>query len=180
MRAAALGLLLLSGCAGLGGAGGPPGSFADADAGAPVVAPAGREGWLRYTVGALSFEAPATWSAAGGLRRVTLGAAGEARLDAWVVDATFDDAQACLAGAEESLQRGAAQLTRVRRHASTLGGRPALMQEADAGAWHGWAYAACHGAVQHRLFFTGRSPIPAALLEDFRTVVKSARLGGAT
>ncbi len=177
--ALAAALLLASGCAGLGGSGAPPGAFPDADAGAPVVAPSPKAGWLTYTVGVLRFDAPAAWSASGGGRRVTL-EAGEARLDAWVVDARFDDAKGCLAAAGESLERGAAQLSRVRRHASTLGGRPALVQEADAGGWHGWAWAVCHGAVQHRLFFTGRSPIAATRLEEYRAVVASVRLGGAT
>lgn len=186
-RSLAAALLLATGCAGLGGAAGsgagdlatPPGAFPDADAGAPVVAPSPRAGWLSYTVGALRFEAPAGWSASGGGRRVTLEAAGEARLDAWVVDARFDDSKGCLAAAGESMERGAAQLSRVRRHASTLGGRQALVQEADSGGWHGWAWAVCHGAVQHRLFFTGRSPIAAVRLEEYRAVVASVRLGGA-
>jgi len=94
------------------------------------------------------------------------------------VEEPFADGAACLAAAEEALARGAAQLSRVRRHQTKLAGRAAVMQEADDGGWHGWAYAVCQGGVQHRLFFTGRSPIAADLLEAWREVVASARLGG--
>jgi hypothetical protein len=129
-------------------------------------------------VGGLSFEAPEGWAPSGDARRLTLTLAGAAQLQAWVVEERFADGATCLAAAEASLARGEAQLTRVRRHASKLGGRPALVQEADDGGWHGWAYAACDGGTQHRLFFSGRSPIPTDLLEAWRGVVASARLGG--
>lgn len=167
--AAALALLVAgAGCAGLRALVVPPQGE-----------PTGRGGWLGWRVGALRFEAPAAWTASGHDRRLTLEAAGEARLQAWVVEEAFADRQACLAAAEESLARGEGQLSRVRRHATKLAGRPAVMQEADAGGWHGWAYAVCQGGQQHRLFFTGRSPIPAELLEAWREVVASARLGEA-
>jgi len=166
--AAALALLLAgAGCAGLKALVVPPQGE-----------PTGRAGWLGWSVGALRFEAPAGWSASGSEQKLTLDAAGEARLQALVLEETFADKQACLAAAEESLARGEGQLSRVRRHATRLGGRPAVMQEADAGGWHGWAYAVCQGGQQHRLFFTGRSPIPAELLDAWREVVASARLGG--
>jgi hypothetical protein len=97
---------------------------------------------------------------------------------AWELEERFTDAPACLGAAEEALARGEAQLARVQRHATTLAGRRALVQEADDRGWHGWAYAVCHGGVQHRLTFTGRSPISAGLLEAWRGVVASARLGG--
>jgi hypothetical protein len=137
-----------------------------------------REGWLVYTVGALQLEAPASWAASGDPRRIALDAGGAAKLEVWQVEARYPDAKACLAAAEEALARGEGALARVRRHATTLAGRPAVMQEADAGGWHGWAYAVCDGGVQHRVFFTGRSPIPAGLLEAWREVLRSARLGG--
>jgi hypothetical protein len=164
--ALAAGLLALAGCAGLRAIVSPPPSE-----------PADRAGWLVYSVGGLRFDAPAGWSASGDARKLTLDAGGAARLDAWVVEARFDDGKACLAAAEEALQRGEERLARVRRHPTTVARRAALMQEADAGAWHGWAYAVCDGAVQYRLFFTGRSPIAPELLEAWRDLVKSARLG---
>jgi hypothetical protein len=160
--------LTVAGCAGL----------RSLTAGPPRAGPAERPGWRVYTVGTLSLEAPATWSASGDPGKVTLDAGGEARLDAWQVEVRYADAKACLAAAEEALARGEVALARVRRHATTLAGRPAVVQEADAGGWHGWAYAVCDGGLQHRLFFTGRSPIPGALLEAWREVVRTARLGG--
>jgi hypothetical protein len=168
--AAALALLLLggAGCAGLRDLLAPP----------PEGAPGSRPGWLAWSVGALRFEAPAGWTPSGDARRLGLDAGGEARLEAWVLEERYVDAAACLAAAGEALARGEAQLSRVRRHATTLAGRPAVVQEADSGGWHGWAYAVCQGGTQHRLFFTGRSPIPAAVLESWRAVVKGVRLGG--
>jgi len=167
LAAVLLAPLALSGCGGLRSLLGPP----------PDVQPGSQAGWLAYRVEALRLEAPAAWSASGSPRRVTLEADG-ARLEAWVVEGRFDDARACLAAAEEALQRGEERLTHVRRHTSSLAGRAALMQEADAGGWHGWAYAVCDGPVQYRLAFNGRSPIPVELLEAWRVVVKSVRLGG--
>ena len=147
---------------------------------APTGAPGSRPGWLAWSVGDLRFEAPADWTPSGDARRLGLDAGGAARLEAWVVEERFADGAACLAAAEEALTRGEAQLARVRRHATSLAGRPAVVQEADAGGWHGWAYAVCRGGEQHRLFFTGRTPIGADLLEAWRGVVASARLGGGT
>jgi predicted Zn-dependent protease len=168
---AALGLLAAvagSGCAGVRSLVSP----------VPQGSPTERSGWLAWGVGGLRFEAPAGWVASGDTRRLTLDAGGEARLEALAVEGAFADRKACLSAAEEALARGEAQLSRVRRHQTTLAGHPAVVQEADAGGWHGWAYAVCDGGEQHRLFFTGRSPIPAELLEAWRGVVKSARVGG--
>jgi hypothetical protein len=165
--ALALGLAALPGCGGLGTLLGPP----------PESGPGSRAGWLAYRVDGLRFEAPAGWSASGDARRVTLEADG-LKLEAWAVEGRFADARACLAAAEEALARGAERLTRVRRHTSALAGRNAVAQEADAGGWPGWAYGVCDGPLQYRLFFTGRSPIPAEVLEAWRAVVASARLGG--
>jgi hypothetical protein len=168
--AAALALLLLggAGCAGLRALVAPP----------PEGAPGSRPGWLLWSVGALRFEAPAGWTPSGDARRLALDAGGEARLEAWVLEEPYPDAAACLAAAEEALARGEAQLSRVRRHATTLAGKTAVVQEADSGGWHGWAYAVCQGGTQHRLFFTGRSPIGPELLEAWRGLVAGARLGG--
>jgi hypothetical protein len=166
---AGMALALVSGCAGLRGLGGPESS------------PAGREGWRVYTVGALSFEAPAGWEAGGDGRRLSLDPPeGSVRLEAWVARERSVDGTACLATAEAALQDRDGALSRVQRHPSTLGGRPALAQEADQGATHGWAYVACAGPVAHWLSFTGRSPVSQRLLEDWRAVVQSARFGGGT
>ena len=141
--------------------------------------PAVREGWTAYLVGgALRVEAPSGWTARGDANRIRLDAEGSARLEAWRVDDRFEGGKACLAAAEASLERGEAQLSHVRRHPTTLAGRPAVVQEADAAGWHGWAYAVCAGGSQYRLVFTGRSPIGAPLLEAWREVVKGVRLGG--
>jgi len=164
---AALTALGLAGCGGLKALVSPP----------PPSTPSERAGWLVYQLDGLRLEAPAGWSASGDAGRVSLETDG-ARLEAWAVEARFADQAACLAAAEESLQRGAERLTRVRRHTTSLAGHAALLQEADTGGWHGWAYAACRGARQYRVVFTGRSPIPTALLETWRDVVKGVRLGG--
>jgi len=156
--------LVLAGCAGLRA---PPPSTASA-----------RAGWRVYAVGALQVEAPEGWNPSGDATRLTLAAGGEGRLEVWRVEARFADSKACLAAAERSLAHGDGALARVRRHATTLAGQPAIMQEADVGGWHGWAYALCDGGVQHRLFFTGRTPIAAALLETWREVLRSVRRGG--
>ena len=151
----------------------------------PVLRPDGqpgaREGWTAYLVGGeLRVEAPSAWSASGDPGRIRLDAAGEARLEAWRVEGRFDDGKGCLAAAEATLERGEGQFAHVRRHPTTLAGRPAVVQEADVGGWHGWAYAVCAGGSQYRLVFTGRSPIGAPLLEAWREVVKGVRLGGGT
>jgi hypothetical protein len=142
----------------------------------PEGVPSARAGWMGWSVGALRFETPAGWAPSGEARRLGLDAGGAARLEALVVEERFADSKACLAAAEESLARGEAQLSRVRRHATTLAGKAAVMQEADSGGWHGWAYAVCRGGEQHRLSFSGRSPIPPDLLEAWRDVVASTRL----
>jgi hypothetical protein len=67
----------------------------------------------------------------------------------------------------------------VRRHGTTVAGKPAVTQEADAAGWHGWAWAICSGPVQYRLLFQGRSPIPPARLDDLRDILRQVRFGGA-
>ena len=161
-----LALLLSGGCAGLG---------------TPASRPAERAGWLVFSVGALTFEAPSGWEARGDEQKVTLvPPEGSARLEAWVGAGRGADGAACLSAAEAALKERDAGLERVQRHPSRLGGRPALAQEADQGATHGWAWVACAGAVPHWLTFTGRSPVGAPLLEAWRTVVESTRFGGGT
>jgi len=167
-RPALVALLLGAGCAGSG-----PGAAASR--------PAERAGWRVHTVGALSFEAPADWEASADGRRLALVLPdGTARVEAWVGPRRGADARACLAEAQAALQERDAGLERVQRHPSTLGGQPALVQEADQGASHGWALVACAGTAPHWLTFIGRSPVSQLLLEDWRAVVQTARLGGGT
>jgi hypothetical protein len=164
-----LALLLSAGCAGLGGLG------------APDSRPSERPGWRIYTAGALAFEAPSAWEARGDARKVTLvPPEGSARLEAWVAADRGASATACLAAAEAGLKERDAGLERVQRHPSTLAGKPALVQEADQGSTHGWAYVVCAGPAQHWLTFTGRSPVSQRLLEEWRQAIQTARLGGGT
>jgi hypothetical protein len=143
----------------------------------PQSRPAGDEGMLMFTVGRLSFEAPASWPARGDPRRVLLlSPANDARIDAQVTDRTFRSDAECLAQAEDSLAQGSAKLTNVRRHATTLAGRKAVVQEADQGPWHGWAWAMCDGGEQYRIFFTGRSPLGEESLRASRLLSSSAVL----
>ncbi len=169
-RAALLAVLLLSGCVGPSGLRGSPGSQ-----------PAARDGWRVYRVGALAFEAPASWEAGGDTRRVALvPVGGTARLEAWEAGKHGGDAASCLADGEAALQSRDAGLARVQRHPSTLGGLKAFTQEADQGSVHGWAWVTCVGTLQHWLTFTGRSPVSQRLLDDWRSVVETTRPGGGT
>jgi hypothetical protein len=141
--------------------------------------PSGRPGWLVYDVGGLRFEAPESWRASGGDGRVKLEAPdGGARLEASIAEERFADEKTCIADAEDELRRGEAGLERVRRHPTTFAGKPGISQEADASGWHGWAYGICDGGVQYRIFFAGRSPLPPEVVEVYRTLVKTARVGG--
>ena len=146
---------------------------------APQARPAGDEGMLLYTVGRLTFEAPASWQARGDARRVQLVSPGnDARIDAELVERTFPDDRQCRAQAESSLTRGGARLTNVRRHPTTLAGRKAVVQEADQDRWHGWAWGLCDGGEQYRLFFTGVSPLSEPSLRVVRLLASSATLPG--
>lgn len=143
----------------------------------PVSRPAGDEGMLMFTVGRLSFEAPAAWEARGDARHVLLvSPRSDARVDAQVTDRTFKDDGECLARADEALSRGSGTLTKVRRHATTLAGRKAVVQEADQDGWHGWAWAVCDGGEQYRIFFTGRSPLDEEAVRVSRLISSSAVL----
>jgi hypothetical protein len=160
-------LIVLSGCAGL----------RPADDAPLRGEGSGQPGMLRYTVGRLAFLAPDAWDARGGPRRVQLTHPGDqGRFDVQQVATSYADEKACLAAAEESLAKGAAQLRNVRRHQSTVAGRKAVAQEADQGAWHGWAYALCDGPTQYRLFFAGRTPVPRDVLDAMRALTKSLTL----
>lgn len=147
---------------------------------APQSAPGGDEGMLLYTVGRLTFEAPASWRARGDPKRVSLQSPAEnGRIDAQVSDKTYADDASCLAQAEDALARGAGGLTNVRRHPTSLAGRKAIVQEADQNGWHGWAWAMCDGGEQYRIFFTGRSPLDAEAVRAARLLPASATLAGA-
>lgn len=168
-RAAVLATALLaSGCAGLGGSGPPPRGT-----------PSARAGWLVYGLHGLRLEAPASWTAGGDPRRLTLTAPdGRARLEVTVPETAYPDERACLAAAGERMASAAGTLERARRHPTRLGGRPGESLEADRGGWHVWAVAACDGGVQYRIFLTAASPAPPEVVELWRTLVRDARIGG--
>jgi hypothetical protein len=143
----------------------------------PQSRPARDEGMLAYSVGRLSFEAPAAWTARGDPRHVLLvSPAGDARIDAQLMERTFPDDARCLAQAEQALARGGSRLTNVRRHPSTLAGRRSVAQEADQDRWHGWAWAVCDGGEQYRIFFTGLSPLKEESVRIVRSLPASAVL----
>ena len=138
-----------------------------------------QKGMLEYAVGRLTFLAPDSWEATGGSRRVQLAhPTNHGRLDVQQVDRAFRDEKECLAAAEESLAKGAANLTNVRRHGSSFAGKRAVAQEADQAGWHGWAWAVCDGATQYRLFFAGRAPVPADVMDAWRGFTRSAAFTG--
>jgi hypothetical protein len=148
-------------------------------AGRPDVRPGSRAGWSLYRVGALGFEAPDQWEASGDARRLALVAPGEAaRLQVWVGAGGFAGTAACLDDVEAALKLRESEQQRVQRHPTRLGGANAVLQEADHGSAHGWAYGVCTGGVQHWMIFTGRSPVAKRLLDEWRGVVESTRAGG--
>jgi hypothetical protein len=145
----------------------------------PVTRPGGSEGSTVYVVGDLAFEAPAAWTAEGDDRRLRLLSPGdEATVEVTAAKVEGSDAS-CLADAEARLARGEGTLTGVRRHPTTFAGAKGVTQEADQGAWHGWAWAACAGGLQYRVWFAARSPGPKELLEARRRLVDGARFGAA-
>jgi len=148
--------------------------------GGPESRPAGDEGMALFTVGRLSFEAPAGWQVRGDRRHVVLvNPETEARIDARVLDQTFGSDSQCLAKAEKALARGDRKFQNIRRHPTTLAGRRALIQEADQeGGWHGWAWAVCDAGEQYRISFTGHSPLDAEAMRASRLLASSAALSG--
>jgi hypothetical protein len=158
----------LAGCAGL----------KEALSGPPQGKPAGREGWVIYTVGGLRFEAPATWAPTGNPRHVKLEAPDAiARLEVSTPEASFADQKACLAAAEDELAKPS-QLERARRQPTTFAGARGLTLEGDAGGWHVWAWAVCDGGTQYQIFFTAQTPAPPPIIEAYRTLASSAKIGG--
>jgi hypothetical protein len=149
--------------------------------GRPQVRPSDRAGWLVYSVGALSFEAPDQWEAAGNGQKLALTAPGaSAQLQVWRAGGGFDGAAACLKDAEDALKKREPEQQRVQRHLTRLGGTEAVLQEADHLGAHGWAYGVCVGPAQHWMVFTGRSPVSKRLLEEWQVVVQATRVGGGT
>jgi hypothetical protein len=141
--------------------------------------PAADEGMLVYTVGALSFEVPADWEVRGDAKGIEARPAdATAKIDVRMIERPFKKEAECSADAQQALARGSTGLTNVRRHPTTVARRSGVTQEADSGAWHGWAYALCDGTIQYRLFLTGVSPVKPETLEAFRLLVASAQLGG--
>lgn len=131
-----------------------------------------------YSVAALTFEAPSTWSAEGDARSVKLKApGGDAVVEARASAVPGADA-GCLEKAGQALERGAGALTSVRRHVSTFAGRKAIAQEGDRAGWHGWAWATCDGGEQYRVFLAGRTPVSGETVELQRRLLASARIGG--
>ncbi len=172
-RGSGRGLLLLlalslSACAGVRGA------FSSAPGGAP----SGREGWLRYTVGQLRFEAPEAWARSGEARHLRLDrSGGTARLEVSTPEAPFASEAACMADAERVMKRGEG-MQRVRSHATRFAGLRALSLEGDQNGWHVWAWAACDGGVQYQVFLTAQTPAPPEVVETYRALVGGARVGG--
>jgi hypothetical protein len=151
----------------------------DALAPAPQGTPSGREGWLVYPLRDLRFEAPATWRASGGERRVAAAAPdGRARLEISYPEADFASEAACLAAADAKLAQQQGVLERARRHPTRVAGRSGHALEGDQGGWHVWAWAVCDGGVQYRLFFTAANPASPEAIEVSRAVVAATRIGG--
>ena len=142
--------------------------------------PTGRAGWLAYTVGDLRLEAPAAWQPHGTPERLELEAPdGSARLEVRRAGERLADEKACLAAAEEALAASQAGLSRPRQHPTTVAGRRAMVLEADQGdRGHGWAWGVCDGGVQYRIFLSGASPLSRDVLEAYRTLLATARIGG--
>lgn len=144
----------------------------------PQGIPSGKEGWLRYDVGGLRFEAPETWAPSGDARRLRLERAdGGARLEVSTPEEKFASEAACLDDAAALIKRGEG-MERARSHPTKLAGRRALSLEGDQSGWHVWAWAACDAGVQYRVFLTARTPAPPDVVEAIRTLVGGARIGG--
>ncbi len=166
--AATAALALVSGCASIRNAVSPP----------PEGTPSGRPGFLVYPVGALRFEAPALWHTSGSPQHLTLEAPdGGARLEVSTPGVPFTDERTCLTDADAAMRRAGA-LENARRHPTRFANVPALTVEGDQGGWHIWAWAACDGGHQYQVFFTARTPATPDVLEAYRTLLQTARVGG--
>jgi hypothetical protein len=127
----------------------------------------------------MTLELPEDWLARGDAVRIEAESPdGRAKVVAERPAQLFASAQACLAQAEEALDRGSGRLDRSRRHPTRLGGRAAIMQEADVRGWHGWAWAACDGRQQYRLSFFGVSPMAPEAVVAQRGLEASVRFDG--
>ncbi len=146
----------------------------------PQGKPTGREGWLAYTVGELRVEAPAAWRPSGDAERLELEAPdGTGRLQIRRAEQRYEGEAQCLAAVEDSLAQSAERLSRPRKHPTTVAGRRAFVLEADQGErGHGWAWGVCDGGILYRLFLSGGTPLSRDVLEAYRTLLASARLGG--
>lgn len=145
--------------------------------GRPQSSPGTAQGSTLYTVGRLSFEAPAAWEASGDARHVLLvSPERDARVEAAEVARAFPDDASCMAAADEALRRGRARLVNVRRHTSSLAGRRAIFQEADQERWHGWAWVLCDGGQQYRLFVSGVAPVREGIVRAMQRASSSAAL----
>ncbi len=146
----------------------------------PQGRPTGREGWLVYGVGDLRIEAPSTWRPHGTAERLELESQdGSGRLEVRRVDDRWDGEAACLAAVEARLAASEERLDRPRRHPTTVAGRRAVVLEADQGGrGHGWAWGICDGGTQYRIFLSGSTPLSRDVLEEYRTLLASARIGG--
>lgn len=141
-------------------------------------APTGR-GWNAFRVGSMTLELPEDWVARGDASRIEAESPdGRAKVVAERPERAFSSQRACLAQAEEALDRGSGRLDRARRHPTRLGGREAIAQEADVRGWHGWAWAACDGAQQYRLSFFGVSPMAPDAVVAQRGLEASVRFDG--
>lgn len=154
---------LAAGCAGIS----PP----------PQGVPSGREGWLQYDVSGLRFEAPEGWAPSGDARRLRLDREEGARLEVSSPETAFANEAACMEDAASLMKRGEG-LEQVRSHPTKFAGRRALSLEGEQAGWHVWAWAACDGGVQYRVFLTARTPAPPDVVETIRALVSGARIGG--
>jgi hypothetical protein len=143
----------------------------------PQGVPSGREGWLRYDVAGLRFEAPAAWASSGDARRLRLDREEGARLEVSSPETPFASEAACLDEAASLMKRGEG-MQRARSHPTKFAGRRALSLEGDQSGWHVWAWAVCDGGVQYRVFLTARTPAPPDVVETYRALVSGAQLGG--
>lgn len=143
-------------------------------------APTGRTGWLGYRLGEMALDLPEEWGARGDGRHLSAESPdGRAHVMAELAAGPFSAEAECLARAEQSLARGAVELERSRRHPTRLGGRSAVVQEADQRGWHGWAWAVCDRGRQYRISFFAVSPMTPEAFAAQRGIEAAVRFDGA-